>query len=58
MIFTKRNDDLAVSVSTRIFEDVNYDIEKLMKKHRGRWTDKSHFIRSAIMYFVDDLKKR
>ena len=53
------NDKLAVTIRTRIFEDIDAQIEQTMKQriNRGRWVDKSHFVRCAIIEYLDYLNK-
>jgi len=48
---------LEVSMQTRIFRDIDDEIKSVMtdRKYRGRWTDRSHFVRCAIIYFLQKL---
>jgi hypothetical protein len=50
-------DKLEVTVETRIFKDIDNEIRAVMnsKRQRGRWTDRSHFIRCAIIVYLRTL---
>jgi hypothetical protein len=50
---------LSVILRTRIFEDIDAQIMETMrlKINRGRWVDKSHFVRCAIIEYLDYLNK-
>ena len=54
-----QNEKLSKPSYTRLFPDIVEDIDNLImsKIYRGRWTNRAHFVRCAVMSYIDRLEK-
>jgi len=44
-------------ITIRISEEINKNIDIILLKNKERWSNKTHFIRCAIINYIDFLNK-